>query len=217
MNWNRELAQFFMAFLVVLSLILLILKKKNLGRYSNYVIAAVAVGAFVELFNIGRNLLFVKSNSVLIYVIGTNLFVFLFYFLYFHQLLQSKTYRKISEIIIILFLLNYFSFALFDDDFFVKFPFISYFVQVVLLAATIFLHMSETFNSDRILALSKYFPFWVSLSLLIIYLGVLPLLVVSYTAANFMNLNIFFVILFLVNLLGYSLLIMGILRARPEN
>ncbi|WP_126340428.1 hypothetical protein [Kaistella jeonii] len=128
----------------------------------------------------------------------------------------SEKLKRVNLLLIVLFLLNYIGSAIFVENFFTRFPFFSYFVEVVLLTGSIFLVMSQTFNSDKILGLGHYFPFWVCISLLVTYLGVLPLLVISYTATNLMNLNIFFVLLFLVNVAGYTILFFGILKAKKE-
>lgn len=217
MVWNREFAGFIIVILMILSFILLIVKRKNLEKGSNYFIAAIGVMTIIEVFCIFKRFFNTTYNSSSLYVIGINLIVFLLFFLYFHSILKSQKLKRVNLIIIFIFLLNYIVSAFLVDDFFTKFPFFSYFVEVVLLTGSIYLVMSQTFNSDKILALGSYFPVWVCLSLLVTYLGVLPLLIVSNSAAYLMNLNIFFAILFLVNAAGYSILLYGLFKAKKEN
>ena len=217
MWWNRELGGFFVTFLMLISFILLVIKRKEVEKGSNFFIAAIGVLTLIEVYTTLSRFLDSKYNSSLLYVIGMNLIVFFLFFLYFQNILTSKKLKRINLILIILFLLNYVISSVIDDHFFIRFPFSSYFVEVVLLTCSIYLVMSQTFNSDKILALGNYFPFWVCISSLVIYLGVLPLLIISYTAANQMNLNIFFAILFLVNVSGYSILLIGIMKAKREN
>ena len=120
-------------------------------------------------------------------------------------------------ILIVFFLVNYLLFAIFSDDFFTKFSIRFYFLEVILLMVHIYLVLHETFNSDKILNIKLYSPFWAAIGLMSIYLGVTPLLIISNTAKKMMNINIFFIILFIVNFIGYSILITGILFAKNIN
>lgn len=192
------------------------LKKKNLSEGSNYIIAAIGISTFIEIYNIVRKYVDDSYTSVTSYVIGVNLITFLLFFLYFQRILISKKSKNINLTIIILFLASYLYFAITTVDFFSKFPFFSYFVEVILLTGSIYLVMSQTFNSDKILFLGNYFPFWVCMSLLVTYLGVLPLLIASRNASNLMNLNIFFAILFVVNVMGYLILLVGIIKMKRK-
>lgn len=216
MVWNREIAGSFVALLMLICLVFLILKQRQLEKGSNYFILALAILTFIEMYCTLQKSINITYNSSILYVIGINLIVFLLFFLYFQSILTLKKLKRVNLILILLFLLNYIGSAILVENFFTRFPFFSYFVEVVLLTGSIFLVMSQTFNSDKILGLGHYFPFWVCISLLVTYLGVLPLLVISYTATNLMNLNIFFVLLFLVNVAGYTILFFGILKAKKE-
>ena len=216
MVWNREIAGSFVAFLMVICLLLLVVKRRQLEKGSSYFIAALTILTFIEIYCTVQRFFDKTFNSSILYVIGINFFVFLLFLLYFQSILVSKKLKNINFSLIVLFLLNYLVSALVFENFFTIFPFFSYFLEVVLLSGSIFLVMSQTFNSDKILGLGHYFPFWVCISLLVTYLGVLPLLVISYTATNLINLNIFFVLLFLVNVAGYTILLLGIIKAKRD-
>lgn len=216
MIWNRIIAGVILIVIMLTSVLYMLLKKKHLERGSGYYIAAISILTLIEIcVMVGK---FINENfqPLLFYIIGVNLIAFLLFFIFFQNILVVERLKKINLIIIVVFIINYLLSALFIKDFFVVFPFISYFVQVVLLTGSIYLVISQTFNSDKILSLSSYFPFWVCLSMLVIFLGVLPLLIVSYTAANYMNLNLFYAILFLVNITGYILLLIGVHKAKIE-
>lgn len=217
MVWNRELGAFLIAILLLISFVFLLIKRKNLQTRGSYFIAAFGILTFIENFCTAARFFNEKFNSSLLYVIGIDLVVFFLFFLYFQNILTTKKLKRINLVLIALFLLNFIGSACILEDFFTRFPFSTYLIEVVLLTVSIGLVLSQTFNSDKILALEHYFPFWVCISLLVTYLGVLPLLVLSYTAAKSMNLNIFFAILFLVNVVGYSILLIGILKAKSEN
>lgn len=216
MIWNRTLAGIILVIIMLISIVYMLIKKKHLTKGIEYFISAISIIALIEItIMIGKHYND-DFRPLLYYIIGVNLFVFLLFFLFFQSILTVPRLKRINLIIIAAFIINYLISAIFIDDFFKVFSFFSYFIEVVLLIGSIYLVISQTFNSDKILALSTYFPFWICLSLLVIYLGVLPLMIVSYTAENFMNLNLFYTILFLVNLIGYLILIFGVYKAKDE-
>ncbi len=216
MQWNREIAGLIVIVSIIFLTLLLVFKRRNLERPIFYFIGAIVMLSLVEITGFLTKIFDHEYNTSKLYAIVTNFFVFLLYLLYFQKILQTKRLRNVNVIIIVLFVANYLGSALLIEEFFTSFSFVSYFVQVILLTGSINLVMSQTFNSDKILSLSTYFPFWVCLSLLIIYLGVLPLLMISNAAAQLINLNLFFAILFLVNFLGYNILLVGIFKAKTK-
>lgn len=158
-----------------------------------------------------------QFNSVPIYNVAVNLIVFFLFFLYFRKILELRISKIINNFLIVIFLASYILFAVLSEDFFFKFPFKFYFLEVVLLTVNIFLVLQETFNSDKILNIKSYYPFWACIGLMSVYLGVTPLLIISNTSMEMMNINIFFIVLFLVNVIGYAILINGILLAKNIN
>lgn len=214
MIWNRDLAGIIVALLMLTSLVLMIIKRKRLEQGSFYFISAVAVIILVDTFSLVGKHFSENYNSTIFYVLGINLVAFFLFFMYFHQLLKSVKLKRINLILILLFFINFIYSAVVDDHFFKSFPFFNYFIEVLLLSLSIYLVMSQTFNSDKILYLRRYFPFWVCLSLLVTYLGVMPLLIVSFTAENMMNVTVFHIVMFSVNLVGYSILLVGILNVK---
>lgn len=217
MQWNRELAALIIVVLMITTVLLLVFKRKQLGATVYYFTIALSLSTGIEIIGFILRLYAKNFNTSFLYIVGTNFFVFLLFLIYFQSILQSKKYRTINLIIIFSFILNYFLSALLIDDFFNNFTFSTYFVEVFLLVTSIYLVLSQIFNSDKILVLSIYFPFWVCISLLAIYLGVIPLIVISKTASKMMNLTIFYAILFIVNLIGYCILLLGIAKAKSEN
>lgn len=217
MMWNREIAGIVINLLMAASVLFLIIKRKQLGNYIEYFITALGLLTAIEIFNSVLMIINPQYNSSAVYIIGINFFVFLFFLIYFYKVLYTKRLKNFSLIIIGLFFLNYILSALMINDFFSHFSFFSYFIEIILVMASVYLVLSQTFNSDKVLSLSTYFPFWVCISLLVTYLGILPLLIISNTAAKMMNLEIFFTILFIVNVVGYLILLIGIFRARKEN
>lgn len=213
-SWNRDLGIMIQIALMCFTLMMLIAKKSKLGKGIPFFISAIAVGIAVEIFcfiiiHSDKNI-----STTPVYVIGVNLLVFLLFFLYFHSVLEEKNLKRTSLFILIFFLVSYAGFALLTAHFFERFPFIYYGIELLLLCINIFLLLRQTFNSDRVLVIKYYYPFWICLGLLILYLGVAPLLVVSQKASELMNLNVFFVVLFGVNVVGYLILLIGIFYAK---
>lgn len=213
-SWNRDLGVTIQIALMFITLMMLIVKRNKLGKGILFFILALAIGIAVEL--LGFYLIQRDQNfsTISIYVVGVNLLVFLFFFLYFYAVLEEKNLKRISLFLLIFFLVSYAGFGLLTDHFFNRFPFIYYGIEVFLLCFNIFLLLWQTFNSDKVLIIKYYYPFWICLGLLVLYLGVAPLLVVSQKANELMNLNVFFIILFGINMVGYFVLLMGAFYAR---
>lgn len=216
-EWNRDAASVVQLLIVIFFFVVLVLKRKKLGPGIIYFIIASGLVMCIDTFLFFMRLAIPRFNSIPFYTIGVNLFVFLFFFLYFHHILIMKKSKKLNLIFISLFLISYLLFAIFSPNFFYRFPFTFYFVELILLIFTIYLVLHETFNSDKILNIKSYYPFWACIGLMSIYLGVTPLLIISNTAMEVMNINIFFIILFIVNAIGYSILIAGIFFAKNIN
>ena len=194
-EWNREAASLVQIALVIVFFILLISKRKNLGKGTTFFIAATAIVIGLEIFIFVLRRYIHQFNSQPYYTIFTNLFVFLLFFLYFRSILVLEKSRRLNLYVIVIFLIIYLLFALFSENFFSKFCIKFYFIEVIFLIYNIYLFLQETFNSDKVLNIKYYFPFWVCIGLMCIYLGVTPLLIISNTAANLININIFFIIL----------------------
>lgn len=215
-EWNRNAASVVQLLLVIVFFILLLIKRKELGTGIKYFIIANGIVVVTDTFLFIMRLSF-KFNSVPIYSVAVNLIVFLLFFLYFRSVLELRKSKIINAITIIVFLVSYILFAILSENFFFRFPFKFYFLEVILLIVNIYLVLQEAFNSDKILNIKSYFPFWACIGLMSIYLGVTPLLIISNTSMEMMNINIFFIILFVVNVIGYSILITGIFFAENIN
>lgn len=215
-EWNRNAASIIQLILVLIFFILLFVKRKKLGNGIDYFIIASGIVLVTDtaLFIMRLNFQF---NSVPIYNVAVNLIVFFLFFLYFRKILELRISKIINNFLIVIFLASYILFSVLSEDFFFKFPFKFYFLEVVLLTVNIFLVLRETFNSDKILNIKSYYPFWACIGLMSVYLGVTPLLIISNTSMEMMNINIFFIVLFLVNVIGYAILINGILLAKNIN
>jgi hypothetical protein len=122
--------------------------------------------------------------------------------------------KKLQLAVIILFLLAYFIFIISDELFFKRFSIDLYFVETILLITSIGIFLFQTFKSELVLNIKQYFPFWVSLGLLILYCGLLPILIFSTKPGFSINMNLFNSILILVNVVGYGVMIKGVFSSK---
>ena len=209
-EWNRDAAGYVQLVFILMYFVLLIVKSKKLGNGIFYLIIAAGIVFFTDTYILTMRLNNPKFNSAPIYSVAVNFFVFLLYFLYFRIILHNEKSRQTNLVTLIIFVSSYLIFAVTTKNFFKVFPFNFYFTELILLVVNIFLVLRETFNSDKILNIKSYYPFWVCIGMMALYLGITPLLIISHSLVNVMNVNIFFIILFLINILGYSILITGI-------
>ena len=216
-EWDRSISGAVQLAIMILFVVLLLFKRRKLGKGINYFILAGGIVTGLDLIIYIIRLSAPKFNSIPFYSIGVNFGVFSLFFLYLRNVLELEKSKKINLILIILFLLGYLLFAIFSDYFFTTFSFEFYFFEVFILLANIYLVLHETFNSDKVLNIWSYYPVWACIGLMSIYLGVTPLLIISNTAMKMMSINIFFIILFIVNVIGYSILITGIFFAKNIN
>lgn len=213
-EWDRNLDTLIQLLLVVAFTLVLIMKRKNLGDEIFYFIVAIAIIAANNALVLTTRFFFPRFNTIPFYIVGVTLGAFLFFFLYLRKLLVFAQARMISLVMTISFIILFISFALFKENFFYKFPFRFYFIELFILVINIFLVLREAFNSDKVLNIKSYYPVWICTGLMIIYLAVAPLLIIINLRREVDINNIFFIILFIVNVLGYSLMLVGVFFAK---
>lgn len=218
MKWDIVFVQNTISFLFLVMVFLqLIFRRKKLGKKIGYFIIAMVVIVLANTISFGYRIFIDQLNSTPIFVVLVNGIGFLFFFLYYYNLQKIKKVKILQGVIIGIFVTGYILYGLLSKDFFIKFPSYSYFFECILLIISITMFFYETFNSDIILNITKYFPFWVSLSLIIIYIGLLPILLFINRVNSNLSAETFHLILFLINIIGYSVLFYGILKSNKIN
>lgn len=86
----------------------------------------------------------------------------------------------------------------------------SFFILIISLALFLF----EMYNSDLILSLKSYFPYYAAFGLLFIYVGILPVMYFRFYLQNEEERKIFEILLYSVNFLGYSAILVGVFLAK---
>ena len=199
-------------------IILLILKRKHLGpNIANFTISMVFV-FLAELFStIGKAIYGEQFNSTPFMSGGVIICSFSAVLIYYYKILEKRRSKNIQLGIVCLNFLNIILSVIFIDDFFSFLPYITYFITIFLLLLSITLFFFETFNSEKIFNIITYYPFWISISLIVIYLGVLPLIIMSKNAIQLaISKNIFLILLYSVNFTGYTIMLAGIFFSRKE-
>lgn len=211
MEWSRYITT---AFLII-PFIQLLFNQKKLGPSTFYFTVALGIMVVVNCIGLIGYTLSKTFNATPYFVIGVNFVSFLLFFIYFYKLLKSRDTKVLQLLIISVFVGTFCILGIiYGKHFFVSFPAFFYFLETVMLLFSITLLLYETFNSDIILNLKDYFPFWVSLSLIIIYVGLLPILFLVKNVKLTVSADVYYIILFFINLIGYGILSYGIFRSR---
>lgn len=199
-------------------IILLIIRRKHLGPQIWYFIISMIFVFLSELFaTIGKIMYGEQYNSTPFMSGGVIICSLSTVLIYYYKILENRRSKNIQLAIIFLNFLNIILSVIFIDDFFSFLPYITYFITIFLLLLSITLFFFETFNSEKIFNIITYYPFWISISLIVIYLGVLPLIIMSKNAIQLsISKNIFLILLYSVNFTGYTIMLAGIFFSRKE-
>ncbi len=216
-EWDQTIGSIIQISLLLIFLAALLWKHKQLGRgficfiAGNILITTTNIVIFI-IHQTG-----IVFHTKALYSICVNFGSFLILFIYFHKVLRQYWSKVINVISMVCLVIGYSLFVYFETDFFNRLPVGFFLFEVVLLMTNIFLVLRETFNSDKILYIRTYYPFWACIGLMAIYLGITPLMVIGDSSTRIINVNIFFLLLFIVNMLGYAILLIGIFYAEGKN
>ncbi|OAB78594.1 hypothetical protein [Cochleicola gelatinilyticus] len=119
---------------------------------------------------ISRNM---GPNNVVIYNVF-NVIYFLFFYYVFYNVIRKIRYRNWIVIGICLFLLSSII-NLFYENFLFESQLLSYAIGAVVLLFCIILYFIEVLTTSRILLVNQEIVFWISIGLLLFYVGYLPI------------------------------------------
>lgn len=197
---------------MLLILLFQIIHRAKLGEGIYWMITAMCLTLGTEVaawlyINAGN------ASNHLIYIIGNTLLVFLCIFIYYWRITVKPALKRIQAVLILLFLLNYAIAAIFVDNFFKEFQIRTYLIQIILMLVSICIYFYESFNSEKVLQIRKYYSFWVSLGFAVIYFGLLPVILIGPRSNINLSKTLLFIVMGIVNLTGYSILLTGIFFA----
>lgn len=219
MEINRILLSSILNVIYILIILFMVIKRKELGSQIHYFIIAMLFVFFSESLSLLGTILYGDAFKVVrINVVGIIILFFLAVFVYFYKILENKKLKTIQFGIIVLHILNIIISVIFIKDFFIYLPYPTYFATIVLLLASVALFFFETFNSEKVLNIMDYYPFWIAISLIILYVGLLPLMIISKNAMQLsISRNIFLILLYTVNFSGYTVMLTGIFFSKKTN
>ncbi|MBB6371407.1 hypothetical protein [Chryseobacterium shigense] len=211
MNWNIETGKQITMVIYVVVMALMMIKYRKIGKENLFFITAYILSSLIDIFCYFH---FKSTNrsTEMFYVIGFLMIVFFMYLLYYFQLLYWPVLRKLQLLLLILFIVNIVVMFYTEDDLLHHFSFNMLYVDILLLLFSIILFLYQTFNSDKILGLNNYLPFWISVSLLILFIGSIPILYFRTTVSE----HIYFFILFMLNLISNGILMLGLFLNRQD-
>jgi hypothetical protein len=211
MNWNIEIGKQISMVISIVVMILMIIKYRKTGKENLFFFIGYLLFSLIDIFCYFYFALKSLPTDIF-YVIGFLMVVFFLYLLYYYHLLYVPLLKKIQMFILGLFVLNIAVMFYTEDDLLHHFSFNMLYVDILLLLFSIILFLYQTFNSDKILEIKNYLPFWISVALLIFFIGSIPIFFFRTTVSE----NIYFFILFMLNLISNSILILGLVWNKQD-
>lgn len=215
MEWNRDIGLLIINILMLSILVLLIRRRNILGEYQLYMISAMAITYFIDLFAfyIRLSTTIPKIYNLYLYIFGALGLFFLIIFLMYQNLIKTRLLRKLAKAVTVLFVIFYL-YQIFTIKFSDGFPENILFFNVFLLLFVIALFLLDTFKTDLILEIKYYYPFWFSLGLIVIYLGIVPSIIISKISSTTMLSGLWSFITFIINIVGYGILLVALIKAK---
>lgn len=210
MTWNVELGkQISMVILFIMMILIAIRSRKidkvNLFFFAGYILLSVTdfffyfYAKFLDIFT-------ERFYSVSV------ILVFFLYLFYYYKLFYLSSLKKIQIVILISFIISMIVMSYVDKGLFEHFSFNMLYVNIILLTFSIILFLYQTFNSDKIFEIKNYLPFWISVSLLIFYIGTIPIFYFRTSVSQ----DIYFFILFLLNLVSNVVIAVGLFWSKQD-
>ena len=191
--------------ITVLVVLLLLFKSQKIKQENILFIIGYSLFSFIDIFCFFYYK-YTQSPTDIFYIIGFLLFVFMIYHLYYFQLLYIRSLRKIQLVIISLFIANIFFQLILNDTSLKHFSFNWLYINTLTIFFSIVLFLYQTFNSNKILQINNYLPFWISIALLILFIGSIPISFLRHSVPE----QIYFLILFILNSISNIIIIRGI-------
>ena len=205
-SWNIELGKVISMLTTVLVMLLLLFRSQKIKQENILFIIGYSLLSLIDIFCYFYYK-YTKSPTDIFYIIGFLIIVFLIYLLYYFRLFYSLLLRKIQIVLIGIFVLNIFIQLIVNENALIEFSFNWLYINTLILFSSIALFLYQTFNSNKILQINNYLPFWISVAILIAFIGSIPISFLRYSVPE----EIYFLILFILNSTSNLIIIRGIL------
>lgn len=210
MTWNVELGKQISMVILVIMMILIAIRAGKIERVNFFFFAGYVLLSVTDFFFY----FYAKLMDVLterFYSVSVTL-VFFLYLFYYYKLFYLSSLKKIQSVILISFVISMIVMSYADKGLFEHFSFNMLYVNIILLTFSIILFLYQTFNSDKIFEIKNYLPFWISVSLLIFYIGIIPIFYFRTSVSQ----DIYFFILFLLNLISNVVIAVGLFWSKQD-
>lgn len=172
--------------------------------------------SFFEAFSTLKNTMFVESDWVYsVYEIVS----YVFYSFFFVSHIESSTYRKIGNLLLVFYSVFRFSNLIFSEISFGANSYTNMTIGTLMLLIIIFYYYYQLLQSDLILNFYKSFPFYVSVGLLVFYLVLNPIVIYEsfYNKKNPEFIEVYRYILTIVNIFMYTCFTIGFMICFRKN
>lgn len=215
MDWNRDIGLVIINILMLIILVLLIKKRKLLGDYKYDMIGAMGITYLIDVvtFYIRLTKSIPSIYNLYIYIYGGLGVFFLILFLMYQKLIKNRKLKMLALATTMMFILFY-CYQIFTLNVADGFPQNILFFNVFFLLFIIALFLLDTFKTDLILEINHYYPFWFSIGLIVIYVGMVPSIIISKIASSTIMIGMWSLITFIINVVGYGILLWGLLKAK---
>jgi len=115
---------------------------------------------------------FITDHNAIIYNIyfGIN---FIYFFILFRKYLSKSKFKSIVLTFLVIYIIAYILEGIFKN-YLIEFQTFAYILAALMLIVTIIFYFIEILNSDKVLVIKKNLLFWISVGLLLYYVGYIP-------------------------------------------
>lgn len=210
MNWNVEIGKQISMVILVIMMILIVIRYRKIEKVNFFFFAGYILLSLNDFFFYYYHKL-TSLSTERFYTICITI-VFFLYLLYYMKLLSAQVLKKIQFFILVCFVLSILAMSYVDKSLFEHFSFNMLYINILLLTFSILLFLYQTFNSDKIFEIKNYLPFWISVGLLIFYIGIIPIFYFRTSVSQ----DIYFFILFLLNLISNIIIAIGLFWTKQD-
>ena len=204
--WSIETSKILCMLISILTMILILSRTKKIKDENLLFIIGYTLFSLIDIFCYFYYD-YTELPTDIFYTVGFLTVVFLLYLCYYFRLIYLKNLRKIQLCIILLFLLNILVQIIINENAFMNFSFNWLYINILLLLFSIILFLYQTFNSNKILYIKHYLPFWISVALLIFFIGSIPIFYFRHIVSE----TLYFIILLSLNISSNLIIIRGVL------
>ncbi len=156
--------------------------------------------------------LFPNSNNLILYNISTTL-TFLFLFFIYYQYTKEKTSKRFILYFMALYIITLFISG-FYENYLNQLQSIPFLLGAFLLMTSIIFYYAELLKSEQVQEITKDLLFWISVGLLIYYIGKIPFRMVRDYYANHNDFSTLFILNSIFTIIMNSCFITGFLTHR---